>query len=524
VAGSALARRPFPKTRVSASAIAAAAIALLILILTIPTLTAPAPEMDEGALLAYPERVLAGDVPHRDFETFYGPGSPWLLAGVYEVFGPSLATERVVGVLYRLLIIATVFGLALPWGRLVAAASGLFAGFLLLGLGATAHVSLGGLGLALLGLLLTIRAGRPEAGQRTQGRLAIVAGLFSGAALLFRFDLAPAVVLPAVPLLTLMPGAARRRFSLGLFIGVAAYIPHLLIVGPDAIDRVVTDLIESGPGRRLPLPGLLTAGGRLFVATVASAALFVVLGVALARKRRRDHEARAVLAIGLFLAALLPFVLSRADTGHILSVGCAAVGLLPVATSIALRELSPPLRAATRELVAVAVVGLVTFAAGGWIVRDRVTDLVGLTDHNRSVKIEHEGRFWRVESARLAHEVEAMLSGLEQRASGGDSLFVGPRDLRRSNHNDTFIYHLMPRLEPASYFMELNPSTANRRGSGLARDLERADFLVLAARWDRFNERNESSRLGPAAPNAVVRARFCLRVKQGSYELYERCR
>ena len=39
--------------------------------------------MDEGTLLVIPEQVLKGKLPYRDFETFYGPPNPFLLAVVY---------------------------------------------------------------------------------------------------------------------------------------------------------------------------------------------------------------------------------------------------------------------------------------------------------------------------------------------------------------------------------------------------------------------------------------------------------
>jgi hypothetical protein len=332
------------------------------------------------------------------------------------------------------------------------------------------------------------------------------------------------VLLGALPLLLILPGSARRRYVLGFLLGVAAYVPHLLIVGPDAIERVLSDLLESGPGRRLPLPGLTTKVGVLLAAATGSAFLFLALGAALTRSRRRDSEACLVLAIGLFLVALLPFMASRADLGHVVAVACVAVGLLPVAITVLLRELSAPVQGVRRELVSAAVVVLVLALTSAGTVGDRVKELLGLTDRPRSFEVEHDGRAWLVESEELADDAEALLSELERRSAEGDALFVGPHDLRRSNYTDTFIYHLMPELEPASYFMELNPQTANRRDSGLAGELEKADFLVLNERWDDWNEPNESSDLGPATPNAVVRERFCLRAQRGPFELYERCR
>jgi hypothetical protein len=109
-------------------------------------------------------------------------------------------------------------------------------------------------------------------------------------------------------------------------------------------------------------------------------------------------------------------------------------------------------------------------------------------------------------------------------ARTGDSLFVGPQDLRRTNYGPTYMYFLLPQLRPASYYMEMNPLTANREGSGLAGELRRADWLILTSAWDDWNEPNESSKLGSSEPNDVVRSKFCLRSESGEYRLYERCR
>ena len=48
-------------------------------------------------MLVFPERVLQGDIPNRDFLHLYGPGSLWALAGAFKVFGVSLLTERLFG-------------------------------------------------------------------------------------------------------------------------------------------------------------------------------------------------------------------------------------------------------------------------------------------------------------------------------------------------------------------------------------------------------------------------------------------
>jgi hypothetical protein len=54
---------------------------------------------DEGLMLAAAARIADGQVPYSDFWWFYPPGQPYLLAGLWELFGPSLLPWRVVRVL-----------------------------------------------------------------------------------------------------------------------------------------------------------------------------------------------------------------------------------------------------------------------------------------------------------------------------------------------------------------------------------------------------------------------------------------
>lgn len=53
-----------------------------------------ASEPDEGIVLQGAQRILAGQVPYRDFFSFYTPGSYYGLALVFRIFGSSLAVAR----------------------------------------------------------------------------------------------------------------------------------------------------------------------------------------------------------------------------------------------------------------------------------------------------------------------------------------------------------------------------------------------------------------------------------------------
>ena len=62
-------------------------------------------------MLTFPERILRGDYPHRDFLHLYGPGSLWVLAAVYKVFGVDLTVERLVGLVQHALVAYGLFRL-----------------------------------------------------------------------------------------------------------------------------------------------------------------------------------------------------------------------------------------------------------------------------------------------------------------------------------------------------------------------------------------------------------------------------
>jgi hypothetical protein len=117
---------------------------------------------------------------------------------------------------------------------------------------------------------------------------------------------------------------------------------------------------------------------------------------------------------------------------------------------------------------------------------------------------------------------EQMLEKLDLLSKSGERLFVGPADLRRTNYSDTFIYHLMPKLRPASHFLEMNPFSANAPGSRLSSDLRQADWLVLNRAWDDWPEQNRSRENGPDEPLRVVRDDFVLVEEYGSFELFRR--
>src|SRR5260370_16799502 len=80
----------------------------------------PAIPMDEGMVIVYPEMILKGKLPYRDFESITAPGNSMILAGAYAGFGPNLFVERAVGLAYRIFMVLAIFGIAQRWAALIA--------------------------------------------------------------------------------------------------------------------------------------------------------------------------------------------------------------------------------------------------------------------------------------------------------------------------------------------------------------------------------------------------------------------
>jgi hypothetical protein len=84
---------------------------------------------------------------------------------------------------------------------------------------------------------------------------------------------------------------------------------------------------------------------------------------------------------------------------------------------------------------------------------------------------------------------------------------------------------MFPELEPATYFIEMDPGLANAEDSGLAEDVASADFVILTGLWAGWMEPNDSMEFGSDAPNRVLAEQFCVvdRWEDDQAVLYERC-
>ncbi len=494
---------------------------LLIVAISLPMWSGfdrPGPLMEEGSLLVYPELVLKGDLPYRDFETFYGPANSLVLAGVYAVVGPGIFAERAVGLAYRILILIAFFVLIDRWNSTLAAGGTAIAALLMVSLGLEAVAWIGAIACALWSIWAVLKVGSP--------RRCLCGGFLAGLAVLFRPDLGPAIVASGLPFFLLMSPARRWNYLGGAALGLLPLLWLTVVAGPQQIlnNLVLFPVLYCSPGRHLPISFAAGYLISMFVMHLVAVPTNILAGVLAMRSDRRNPDARVLLSLGLLGLGLTHQASQRLDFGHLLPAALLSMTVLPVSIFwLHSHWRSVPARPRHAVLAAGIVLILLQIIAPNFGINalNRTVDsLNGVAPY--AVFLEHGGRSFPLHSPQAVSSLAAVLDRVDQHSAPGDRLFVGPADLRRTNSNETFIYYLLPRLRPATYFLEMNPESANRPNSRLASDVATADWLILTHAYDKWNEPNESMRFASEAPMRVIEANFQLCGRSGAYDLYHR--
>ena len=503
--------------------------------------------MEEGFMLYFPERMARGDIPNVDFLHLYGPGSLDALVGWYGMFGHSLASERTFGLLQHLGVIFGIYALTRVWGRAAATVCALVCTVIVMTpIGLSAMAWEGGIALGVWSLVFAVRAyniaSSREANERRRSivRSALVAGTLTGLALSFRPDLIIALTLAHGWLLWFRSRGTFMPYLRGLILGVLPLIVHLFVagIGPSFRGMVIDPVVHLRPGRALPVPpswngfdaglqwiveqappwwGLpaLQWNRQLFVWFFVMLAV-IALNLVVARRalKRGNVGGRGVsLMMGaLFGLGILPQAMQRPDSTHLAWVVCVCFSLVPatIIEFLAWRKRAiAPRRSVAISFALVALMLLVVcpfYTYRTYLLHVRVS--VG----NKPVPFHvqrGDREFWmgNINAAKASNE---LIADLSPRIRPGQRLLVGPADLSRTIYSDVVFYWMFPELNPATYYIEMDPGLADKEGSSLAGDVRSADWLILTNFWTAWHENNASDNFGSSAPNEVVARDFCL--------------
>jgi hypothetical protein len=231
-----------------------------------------------------------------------------------------------------------------------------------------------------------------------------------------------------------------------------------------------------------------------------------------------------LFAVALLGAGVLLQAWQRLDLYHVLFVAFLTIGILPLSlfSILSRRKMDQPSIALALGVAAAVAVFVCTIAPvlpKTFVARfgDAIqTAPVG------SEFVQKGSRSFPVGPPERAVMIGRMLDRLEKLSAPGQRLFVGPENLRAAVYCDTFLYHLMPRLHPATYFLEMNPGSANRPGSRFAADIASADWLILNSEWVPPSAPSNLANAGSSEPENIVRDRFRPVERYGSFTLFER--
>ena len=382
---------------------------------------------DEGLMLQAARRVSEGQTPYADFIWSYGPASPYLLAGLFKVFGVSLLQWRILRVLADAAIAVVVYALL----RRFPAVSERVA---LLGWLATAcaiaqPTTANPFPYALLcGLLAVLVAWeRP-----------VMAGFLVALAAAFRLDFAvyAALAIVAVQLADRRPKEAIRFAAITAAVSVASYAPFLIQIGPaDLYDSLIGTSLHDRDYWTLSFPVGYDGQFRLWgPGTLAHdlkdvidyyQPLLLVIGLALAVFMRR-----AGLALLVFGLGGLSYLLSRTDEFHTQPL------------FVALAVLLPTLAVATRHR-AVAVAATCVF--GLMLVHGAANRLSALFDPPEMSRVHVDAGDGVEAPPEEARSLERVVADVHARVPPGNPIYVAPRRSDLVTYTNSIVYVLAER-------------------------------------------------------------------------------
>ena len=406
---------------------------------------------DEGLMLQAAARIADGQIPYRDFWWFYPPGQPYLLGGLWELFGPSLLTWRILRVLCDASVATLAYALAARGGaspRLSLVTW--LAAALAMAFPSGPHPFPPTLAMCLGALLLMER--RPA-----------LAGLLAGLAAVWRIEFAAYLALGVLLAYALRARGERIQPSLrfagaALCVAVALYLPVVASAGfGDSFDLLVRYPVEDfSDYQSLPFP--LDYDGPLNTSSVGGflddsaeplllfyLPLALVLGLvgsltalALGFNRSRSWQvAGAVFAIGM-----AHYLVTRPDAFHTAPLAV----MVAVLASWALAARTAPARARVVRIGATAVAA----AAVAYAVVE------GLDRRWLEVRAEREElRLSVADGVRVAasarEPLERAIRFARSRTRPGEPIYVATRRADLVTAGAPLLYVLAERPNPTRY-------------------------------------------------------------------------
>lgn len=303
---------------------------------------------DEGLMLQAASRIANGEVPYSDFWWYYPPGQPYLLAGLWKVFGPSLIEWRAVRVLADASVALLAWQLARRYTNPKLALVVWAIAILAMTYPSGPHPFPIALAFALAALLSFEK--RP-----------LLAGILAGLCAAWRLEFAAYLALGVLLSYGLAPTALPRlrsaaRFALGsLLSAIVCFLPVVIAAGPrlcwqllieyplndfSAYQGLPLELIYNGPLNTGSLGGFFTDSLENMLLFYLPVVLLVGLGGSLVTLLigRRGRSNYPLLALTVFSVGMAHYMIVRPDLFHTAPLAVCVAIVAAVAVSDGFRR------------------------------------------------------------------------------------------------------------------------------------------------------------------------------------------
>jgi hypothetical protein len=436
---------------------------------------------DEGLVLAAARRVTHGEVPYADFTWAYGPAQPYLLAGLFKLFGLSLMQWRVLRVLADAGVALLVYLLLLRLAPQRVALLGWLAAACAMAQPRSANPFPFALFFALLAITVLPRR-------------VVLAGVFTGVAAAFRLDFALYGAAACAFAIGWRPRELGRYAAVAIGAGVLVYLPFLIDIGPSRLyDALVGTSLHDRDYWTLSFP--LSYDGRFRLWGPGALAhdlkdvidfyqpLLLAIGLGLSIFMRRAAPALIVFGLGG-----LSYLLSRTDEFHTQPL------------FVALAVLLPALVVAARRPRWVAIAAAVVF---GLMLVHGVANRLSALFRPPDVTAVHVGPADGAEAPPAeARAIERVVAVVHARVPPGEPIYVAPRRSDLVTYSNSILYVLADRDNAARQDFGLLTSSAEQRAIV---DQLRARRPRVVVRWtDPLSSKDEPNLRGRPSGSRVL--------------------
>ncbi len=424
-----------------------------------PIINFPVDPIDESFILVGADRILKGQIPHKDFSSEYPAGQYYVLDFFFKLFGISVTTERVYDILIKSLLSLCIFFII----RFLSSSRYALAGWLMSLIwimngpypAYSVYPSMLFIYISVYCVLLQMK--------EQKNYYLVLSAVLVVISILFRHDLGgfTAIVITIVLLLRrLVRVEAWTPLVLFVVSGIVAALPVILyfVIYSD-VEAVLNDLILI-PMTYLKHQTLfypsLSRWNLPYYIFPAIIVIGTIVAIILIIQKKDDTKAYALLLISIVGVFCFDRIRMRPDKAHLLPVALTGILLAPILLDILLKEL---FITKWQKRVSFAV-----FVIIFGITLSKPIEVITmiLSRSNYYIVNNFSPDFERAKYQYVSGDIKNVVSFINRNTSKDDYIYVGVKNHDKFVFNDILIYFLSER-NYASRYHTLNPGVQTTR-------------------------------------------------------------